>query len=74
MMTTFHNAKLAGVSINLKTNEIRISAVVPLDQEALELAQTLEPFLLENARQVKIEISPRQMPLSEAMISVKKLS
>ena len=63
-MTKFLVAKLTGVSINLKTNEIRLGAEITLTPENQELAEELKPYLGEEGGYVELSITPRQMVMN----------
>ncbi len=66
-MTVFKKAKLAGLSINLKTNEIVLSVKVPLSEDStIEDAQGLEDYLdkdKDDAKYVELTIAPWQPKL-----------
>ena len=62
-MTTFNEVQLTGITINIKTGEIKISARVGLNDENLEKAQGLEPYLDSEAGHVTLEITPMQIPM-----------
>ncbi len=62
-MTTFSDAHLTGVTINLKQKQITISAAIPLDDDNMELAQELEPYLDKDHDDVELSIAPYQREL-----------
>ncbi len=62
-MTTFHMVKLKSITVNMKSGEIHISAMVALNDENFAKAETLRPYLDAEIGGVTVEIQPQQMRL-----------
>jgi len=65
MTTTFQMVKLTGVTVNMKKNEIHISAVVQLTDDNFESAESLKPYLDAELGGVTMVIEPQQKQLME---------
>jgi hypothetical protein len=71
-MTTFNSAKLTGITVNLKSGQISISAQVELSDGNFEKAEALRKFLGTKASGVMLEIKPLQLDMLRATMPVKE--
>jgi hypothetical protein len=65
-VTKFSNVRLTGITVNMKSGEIHINAVVGFTDENLAKSQVLIPYLNAEIGGVALTIEPNQRSLSDA--------